>query len=47
LIEKIDSWKDFLNEPISKDTREKLQKHERTGRPLGNKQFLDKRENII
>jgi hypothetical protein len=35
-----------LNEAISKDSREKLQKHERTGRPLGNKQFLDKLENI-
>jgi putative transposase len=46
LVEKIDSWNDFLNEAISKDTREKLQKHERTGRPLGNKHFLDKLENI-
>jgi hypothetical protein len=35
-----------LNEAISKDTRKKLQKHEHTVRPLGNKQFLDKLENI-
>lgn len=46
LVEKIDSWKDFLNEAIGQDTKEKLQKHERTGRPLGSEQFLEKLESI-
>lgn len=46
LVEKIDSWEDFLNEAIGQDTQEKLQKHERTGRPLGSEQFLEKLEDI-
>jgi putative transposase len=46
LVEKIHSWKDFLNEAICKETQEQLQKHERTGRPLGSKDFLARLENI-
>ena len=46
LVEKIDSWKDFLQEAIGNETQERLQKHERTGRPLGSKEFLGQLEVI-
>ena len=46
LLNRIDSWSEFLSEDVMRDDVEKLQKHERTGRPLGDDDFIRKLENI-
>ncbi len=46
LLQRIASWADFLGVPISADTQKKLQKHERTGRPLGSSEFITNLETI-
>lgn len=40
LLTRISNWKDFIKEPVSDIKIENLLKHERTGRPLGNDQFI-------
>lgn len=44
LLQRISSWKDFLAVPVANETQLKLQKHERTGRPLGNDEFISNLE---
>ena len=44
LLTRIPSWKNFLQEPISELEAGKMQKHERTGRPIGNDLFIDQLE---
>ena len=39
-------WKSFLLKAIDTDTVEALRKHERTGRPIGDKGFIEKMEKI-
>ncbi len=46
LLEHIKCWSDFLNEAIEKSDIEKLKKCERTGRPLGNNDFIERLEKI-
>ncbi len=46
LLQRIASWSDFLGVPISADTQKMLQKHERTGRPLGSSEFITNLEAI-
>ena len=40
-------WKEFLYSSLSDHTIKTLQKHERTGRPLGNKSFIKSIEKIL
>ena len=41
------SWSDFLTEKITFEEREDLQKHERTGRPLGSLKFIERLEKML
>jgi len=40
-------WTQFLSESITTKMRSRLQKHERTGRPAGNIQFIEKLEKSL
>ncbi|WDN89582.1 hypothetical protein BuS5_02550 [Desulfosarcina sp. BuS5] len=40
-------WAQFLSESITAKMRSRLQKHERTGRPAGNIQFIKKLEKSL
>jgi len=42
LLEIVGDWRTFLSEPIGEATGQKLRRHERTGRPLGDESFLAK-----
>ncbi len=46
LLELIKDWGDFLSGGIEKEDMERLRLHERTGRPLGDKIFIEHLENI-
>lgn len=41
------NWMEFLSEEISPEMRECLQKHERTGRPLGDMKFIEQLETLL
>ena len=41
-----EDWKSFLLKAIDKDTIETFRKHERTGRPIGDKSFIEKLEKV-
>ena len=41
LLTLVDDWRSFLAGSLSEDEYETMRKHERTGRPLGNKIFID------
>ena len=48
LIQLVDKdWAKFLSESITAKMRSRLQKHERTGRPAGNIQFIEKLEKSL
>ena len=40
-------WPRFLSEPTADDIQSRLQRHERTGRPLGHQGFLARLETIL
>ena len=40
----IDDWGMYLKEDVKKEDVETLRKHERTGRPLGDKTFIERLE---
>ncbi|WP_321530658.1 hypothetical protein [uncultured Desulfuromonas sp.] len=40
LLEMVGNWHNFLS-PLSEPEREMIQKHERTGRPLGKASFVE------
>jgi len=40
-------WADFLSTEISNDEAAALQKHERTGRPLGSREFVEDLEDRL
>ena len=42
-----EDWSDFLSKGISSEIRNRLQKHERTGRPLGSMEFISKLEKSL
>jgi len=46
LLKRINNWSEFLREPILAEIQQKLQKHERTGRPLGSDDFIGELEII-
>ena len=43
----IDDWKEFLKSDTSKGDADLLKLHERTGRPLGDKFFIEKLETLL
>lgn len=47
LLEIVSNWREFLLETIPLKKTEELRRHERTGRPLGNGDFLIKLEKTI
>ena len=44
LLTRIHNWKNFLQEPVAELDASNMQKHERTGRPIGNDFFIDQLE---
>ena len=44
LLTLVDDWQSFLTGGLSEDEYETMRKHERSGRPLGNKIFIDEME---
>jgi len=47
LLERIDNWRDFLNASLPQEVMEQVRKHERTGRPIGSDEFVDKLSRIV
>jgi putative transposase len=47
LLEIVGNWKQFLSEPTREQDGPRLQRHERTGRPLGVPEFVAKLEGIV
>ncbi len=48
LIQQVDKdWSEFLAESVESKMRSRLQKHERTGRPVGNIQFIESLEKSL
>lgn len=47
LLEIVGDWQAFLREPTNELVRSRLQRHERTGRPLGNDRFLARIEAAV
>ena len=47
LLELVGSWRQFLCGDVSNDEYELMQRHERTGRPLGSKQFMEQLESQL
>jgi len=41
-----EAWKSFLTRSLDTETIEAVQKHERTGRPIGDKGFVVKMEKV-
>jgi putative transposase len=41
-----EDWKSFLTKPLDTDIVGTIQKHERTGRPMGDQAFVEKLERI-
>jgi len=46
MIKEIKDWKDFLTQGDDKNDAQLFNKHTRTGRPLGQKEFIEKLEKI-
>ncbi|MFZ2959807.1 MAG: transposase, partial [Candidatus Ozemobacteraceae bacterium] len=44
LLEMVGDWKEFLLGKVSTEERDQLQRHEQTGRPLGNEAFITRLE---
>ena len=44
LLAYVDKWNDFINLKVEPNERDALQKHERTGRPLGGNGFINQLE---
>jgi len=47
LLRMVDDWRQFLSGDVSDEEYELLQRHERTGRPLGSTSFIDRLENKL
>jgi len=47
LLEMIEDWSSFLSAGVNADDLELFRKHERTGRPLGSKSFINKIESLL
>lgn len=47
LLKMVDDWRQFLSGDVSDWEYELLQRHERMGRPLGSKGFIERLENKL
>ena len=47
LLSRVPDWKIFLAEAVSVKEKENIDKHGRTGRPLGNNAFFDRLHKIL
>ena len=47
LLRMVDDWRQFLSGDVSDEEYELLQRHERTGRPLGGTSFIERLENKL
>jgi len=47
LLRMVDDWRRFLSGDVSDEEYELLQRHERTGRPLGSTSFIERLENKL
>jgi putative transposase len=47
LLELVVNWRQFLYGDVSNEEYELLQRHERTGRPLGSKHFMEQLESQL
>jgi len=47
LLRMVDDWRQFLSSDVSDEEYELLQRHERTGRPLGSASFIKRLENKL
>jgi len=47
LLELVGNWRQFLCGDVSNDEYELMQQHERTGRPLGRKKFMEQLESQL
>ena len=47
LLEMVDDWQQFLSNDVSDKECALLQRHERTGRPLGSERFIAQLENTL
>jgi putative transposase len=46
MLAMVGDWEKFLEEDATEDEAKKLRQHERTGRPLGNEQFVMRLEKL-
>jgi putative transposase len=46
LLSLVSDWREFLLQGLSDEDKETIEKHERTGRPLGSDSFIDKLERL-
>ncbi|MCW5698964.1 MAG: transposase [Rhodospirillales bacterium] len=47
LLGRVDDWQAFLAEGLGEDEMDTLRRHERTGRPLGSDDFIDRLEDLL
>lgn len=47
LLERVRDWREYLMEPLEAEQEQRWHRHERTGRPLGESEFLDRIEGIL
>ena len=47
LLEMVDDWREFLAEPLTEREMALLRRHQRTGRPLGDENFLGRVERAL
>jgi putative transposase len=47
LLARVDDWSAFLGESVSPEAAEQLHRHERTGRPLGDDDFVARLETLL
>ena len=47
LLERVGNWRDFLQGGVSEEEIERIRRHERTGRPIGNDSFVGKLEQAL
>jgi len=46
MLQRISNWSDYLQSPAAESTLDRLHKHSRTGRPLGDDRFIEKLERL-
>jgi len=47
MLERVSDWRAYLDSDLEDVTKEEFRKHGRTGRPIGNEDFLTEIENSV